>query len=184
MQITLRRANALQASIQEVLKSIELSHTVAIDEFENVTETISQANNKVYEDNLRQRDLLHALYTIRGEVGKANAISGINDKLTSISFVSKRLEQLSVFATAQARTDFNVITAKLDKIRNAKESYYEKTVSTGVLNQAEIDGFKKDIQNLKKQKVALNDEVLALNVSTEITLDDTVVKILSKENLL
>jgi uncharacterized protein YdcH (DUF465 family) len=184
MQITLRRANAVQASIQEALKSIVLVDSIAIDEFQDVVSTIDKASQQLMDSFKRQTDLLHALYSIRGGIGQANAKSGINDKLTAISFTSKRLEYLSALTSAVAKSDFKLIEAKLNKISNAKESFYDKTVSTGVLSQSEIDDFKRVIQNLKKQKVVLADEVLALNVSTVITLDDTTVTVLTKENLL
>lgn len=185
MQITLRRANAVQASIQEVLKSIELTTSVSVNEFENSLESIAQANLNLHKDYQRKSDLLHALYSIRGSVGQANSRSGIDDKLTAASFIAKRLEQMVEFIAAEARTDQKVIEAKLDKIRNAKETYYDsKTVTTGVLSASEIEDFKRIIQNLKKQKVVLSDEILALNVSTVVTLDDTTVTVLTKENLL
>lgn len=186
MQITLRRANAIQASIQEVLKSIELTTSVSVNEFENSLESIAQANLNLHKDYQRKSDLLHALYSIRGSVGQANSRSGIDDKLTAASFIAKRLEQMVEFIAAEARTDQKVIEAKLDKIRNAKETYYDSktVVTTGVLSASEIEDFKRIIQNLKKQKVVLSDEVLALNVSTVITLDDTTVTVLTKENLL
>lgn len=184
MQITLRRANAVQASIQEALKSIVLKTEIAIDEFQNVTDTIKQCSEKLYSDIGRQKDLLLVLYTIREKVGEANANSGINSHLTNVSFISKRLEQLTSFVNATAAQDWNVLDAKLDKIRNAKESFYEKTVSTGVLSQLEIDKFKVEILTLKKKKVEISDALLALNVSTSIELDETTVTVLTKENLL
>ena len=60
---------------------------------------------------------------------------------------------------------------------------YSDTVSTGVLTADQIESIKGDIRELKKQKQSINDKVLELNVRTEIELDDGVVEILTKEQL-
>jgi len=77
----------------------------------------------------------------------------------------------------------------LDKIRNDKgESrrsiYAGDTVDTGVLDAAQINQFKTDMQMLKKQKQAINDKVLELNIRTEITLSDSDVALLKQEQLI
>jgi uncharacterized protein YdcH (DUF465 family) len=83
-----------------------------------------------------------------------------------------------------------VINGKLDKIRNRKEesraSLYgrDDTVSTSVVSKAQIDQAKAEIQNLKKQKQKINDEVLELNIKTELPLSDDVVATLTAEGLI
>ena len=47
-----------------------------------------------------------------------------------------------------------------------------------------LDNIKKEIKNLKKQKQKLNDEVLELNIKTEIPLSDDTVETLNNEGLL
>jgi len=56
-------------------------------------------------------------------------------------------------------------------------------VSTSVVGKDQIDQAKAEIQNLKKQKQKLNDEVLELNIKTEIPLSDDVVATLQAEGL-
>jgi phage-related tail protein len=53
-----------------------------------------------------------------------------------------------------------------------------------VVSQEQIDQIKAEIQNLKKQKQKVNDEVLELNIRTEIPLSDDVVKTLTEEGLI
>jgi uncharacterized protein YdcH (DUF465 family) len=57
-------------------------------------------------------------------------------------------------------------------------------VSTTVVSQEQIDQVKAEIQNLKKQKQKINDEVLELNIKTEIPLSEDVVKTLQDEGLI
>jgi predicted nucleic acid-binding Zn-ribbon protein len=53
-----------------------------------------------------------------------------------------------------------------------------------VVSQEQIDQVKAEIQNLKKQKQKLNDEILELNIKTEIPLSDDVVATLTQEGLI
>ena len=77
----------------------------------------------------------------------------------------------------------------MDKIRNRKEesraSLYgrDDTVSTSVIGIEQVDQAKTEIKNLKKQKQKLNDEILELNIKTEIPLTDEVVATLQAEGL-
>jgi uncharacterized protein YdcH (DUF465 family) len=57
-------------------------------------------------------------------------------------------------------------------------------VSTSVLSKEQIAQAKAEVLNLKKQKQQLNDEVLELNIKTEIPLSDDVVASLQAEGLL
>jgi uncharacterized protein YdcH (DUF465 family) len=89
-----------------------------------------------------------------------------------------------------AITSLDVIKGKLEKIRNRKEesraSIYgrDDTVSTSVVAEEQISQVKEEIKNLKKQKQKINDEVLELNIKTEIPLSDDVVATLTTEGLL
>ena len=57
MKITLRKANALQLSINEMLKGMSFETTVSINEFQIPTTVISQTE-EVFAKNLARRDAL------------------------------------------------------------------------------------------------------------------------------
>jgi uncharacterized protein YdcH (DUF465 family) len=191
MEITLRKANAVQNSINEAIRGIKITTTVDLNEFQNVEAELKKANDLLIANDGRRQKLLLALYNIRGLVGTANAASGIDLALAKAAFIDKRIGQLQELADSQAVTDLTVITGKLDKIRNDKSENsrsriygYSDTVSTSVVGQGQIDEAKNEIKNLKKQKQKLNDEVLELNIKTNIPLSDDVVATLTAEGLL
>jgi uncharacterized protein YdcH (DUF465 family) len=101
-----------------------------------------------------------------------------------------RSVQLEEIASAKEMSDMPVILGKLMKIRERKEesrrSLYgaDDTVSTSIVSQEQINQAKAEIQNLKKQKQKLNDEILELNIKTEIPLSDEVVNTLQSEGLI
>lgn len=191
MNITLRKANAVQNGINEIIKNIEIKTTIELNEFQDPVAELKKANDTLFTNDSRRQRLLLALYNIRGLVGTANAQSGIDLKLATAAFVDKRLVQLEALAKLEAVTDLTVINGKLEKIRNDKSETarrsiygYNDTVSTTVVSAEQISQIKAEVQNLKKQKQKLNDEVLELNIKTEIPLSEDVVKALQDEGVL
>jgi hypothetical protein len=188
MNISLRKANAVQNSINEAIRGIDIRTSIDINEFQNVAEVLQTANNTLFENDTRRQKLLLALYNIRGLVGTANAQSGIDMKLATAAFVDKRVAQLEELASAKPVIDLVVITGKLDKIRNRKDdarSLYgrDEVVTTSVISEGQLNQIRDEIKNLKKQKQKLNDEVLELNIKTEIPLTEDVVNTLQAEGL-
>jgi uncharacterized protein YdcH (DUF465 family) len=191
MNITLRKANAVQNSINETVKNIKVELTIEINEFQNVEDTLSKANNELIANDGRRQNLTMALYNIRALVGTANAASGIDTALAKAAFIDKRIGQLEQLASGTEITPLEVIKGKLEKIKNDKGDSnrrsiygYSDTVSTGILSKEQIAQAKTEILNLKKQKQKLNDEILELNIKTEIPLGDDTVATLQAEGLL
>jgi hypothetical protein len=189
MNISLRKANAVQNSINEAIRGIDIRASIELNEFQNVAEVLQIANNTLFENDSRRQKLLLSLYNIRGLVGAANAQSGIDTKLATAAFVDKRVAQLEELASSKPVTDLAVINGRLDKIRNRKDdtrsSLYgrDEVVTTSVISEAQLTQIRDEIKNLKKQKQKLNDEVLELNIKTEIPLSDEVVNTLQSEGL-
>ena len=191
MNITLRKANAVQNSITETVKNIRVELAVELNEFQNVEDTISKANNELIVNDGRRQNLTMALYNIRALVGTANAASGIDTALAKAAFIDKRIGQLEQLAGGTEITSLEVIKGKLEKIKNDKGENtrrsiygYSDTVSTGVLSKEQTAQARTEILNLKKQKQKLNDEILELNIKTEIPLGDDTVATLTAEGLI
>ena len=191
MNITLRKANAVQHSITEAIKNINIDLTVEINEFQTVEDVITKANSVLVENDGRRQKLTMALYNIRALVGTANTASGIDTALAKAAFIDKRIGQLEELAKATEITALDVIKGKLDKIRNDKSEStrsriygYSDTVTTGVLGLEQIAQAKAEVLSLKKQKQKINDEVLELNIKTEIPLTEDVVAVLQAEALI
>ena len=151
---------------------------------------LEKANTALMENDARRQKLLLALYNIRGLVGAANASAGIDLSLSKAAFIDKRIGQLEELANATVITDLAVINGKLEKIRSDKSETsrsriygYTDTVSTSVLSEDQIAQAKAEINTLKRQKQKINDDVLELNIKTEIPLSADVVTTLLFEGL-
>jgi hypothetical protein len=130
MQITLRKANAIQNAIHDTIRSIDIKLNVELNEFQDAATVLADANTQLYANDARREALLLALYNIRGLVGVANSSSGIDLNLAKAAFAKDAIKQL------------------------------------------------------KKQKLALTDQVLELNIKTEIPLTEDVVNTLKSEGIL
>ena len=190
MNITLRKANAIQNSINDAIKNIKIDLSVELNEFQIIEDVIGNANSTLIVQDTRRQKLTMALYNIRALVGTANAASGIDTALAKATFIDKRIGQLEELAKSAEITSLDVIKGKIEKIKNFKDEArsriygYADTVSTGVLSKEQIIQAKTEILNLKKQKQKLNDEILELNIKTEIPLSDDTVELLQAEGLL
>lgn len=189
VKVSLRKANAIQTNINDLLKSIAVKTTVEISEFQEPTAVLQTANDALMAADVRRSDLLMALYSIRATMGIANFQCGIGNKLSHLAYIDKRLGQLDpLIQESAALKDLHVISGQLDKIRNRREEHrlygLDSGVSSGVLQPQQMESIRGIIRELKKQKQSLNDEVLHLNVTTEIELTDEVEAILKKEGIL
>ena len=187
MKITLRKANALQNAIQDHIKTIDISATLSLNEFQVPQAELSIARNTLIANDNRRASLTMALYAIRALVGKMNAVSGVSDYLARAAYIDKRIGQLKTLAESTVVEAETVLNGKLEKLRTTDSKNrmygYNDNVSTGVLKQEQIDDFKKVMSDLKKEKQSINDKVLELNIKTEIELIEEVVSILQAEQL-
>lgn len=190
MKVTLRKANALQNVINDAIKGIDLQTTVAVNEFKDAEVVIKDSRELLLLSTERKNKLLGALYSIRKDVGATNAKAGIDERLAQVALTEKRIQLYTGLAVLSVREDAEVIAGKLEKIKNrdasARSPYgYSDEVSTTVVTDADLTEFKSRVSHLKKEKQKLQDEILELNVRTELELNDIVVAdVLRAEGLL
>ena len=187
MKITLRKANALQNTIQEHIKTIEVKMTVSLNEFQDPAKELACAREGVVTNDVNRAKLTKALYRIRALVGRANVESGVSDLLAEAAYLDKRLGHLKGLTESKVVEAAIVLEGKLQKLRDTESKNrmygYNDTVDTGVLTAEQIEGYKADMRDLKKEKQSINDKVLELNVRTEIELDADTVELLKAEQL-
>jgi hypothetical protein len=188
MKLTLRKANALQNAIQDHIKTIDVTTTIALNEFQTPATELNRARVTLVSNDVKRAKLTQALYRIRAQVGGANVTSGVSDLLAEAAYVDKRIGQLKGLTDSKVSENDTVLTGKLDKLRNTEAKSrlygYGDTVDTGVLTEEQLEGFRADMRDLKKEKQRINDRVLELNVRTEIELADDVVSLLQDEQLI
>ena len=188
MKITLRKANAVQLSINEMIKGLSFDSSVQLNEFEPATAQIDAVRNTFETHRATRAKLVGALYEIRKAVARANADESINDMLAEVAMLEKEIQFNNIYATKSPRLSDAVIDGKLDKIKNTSEEsrLYGRydTIDTGIFTKEEVNDFKRTVADLKRQKQKLQDTLLELNVQTEITLDDETATFLERADIL
>jgi hypothetical protein len=187
MKLSLRKANALQNSIQEHIKTINVTTVIALNEFQDPEGELINARVTLVENDVQRDALTRVLYGIRAQVGRANVESGVSELLADAAYIDKRLGQLKGLIESKVVEAFEVIIGKLEKIRTQDKSSrmygYNDTIDSGVLSPEQIEGYKAEMRDLKKQKQTINDKILELNVRTEIELTDDTVSVLTSHGL-
>ena len=188
MNITLRKASALQNAINETLKGLEVTVTATVDEFQNADSVIAAKRDEVTETVVRKTALLDVLYAVRKGVATANATAGITELLADVAQLEKRIQLQGQLAGATVQLEPAVLDGRLARLREqsgeARLYQFTSGVETGVFTQTEVADAKAELADLKKLKQTLQDRLLEINVGTTVALSDKSVIVLQREGLL
>lgn len=189
--INLRKANAIQTEIRKAIASKNVSDTVSINEYTvSIVDTLEKAKEQYTTDVTRKVALGTALFNIRKNVSRANARVGISDMLADIELIDAKLALYTNISTKEVVKSLTEISARVEKLKTTAPSenriYGDRynTVETSVVEQGTIDSAKQNVKELKREKQALQEKLLALNVNTTITIDSEDAMILKEEGIL
>jgi len=187
MKLTLRKANAVQAAINEMIKNLDLPTQVELNEFELVEDQIDSVRDRFWIHAATRNKLVAALYEIRAKVAQANAEVGINDHLANVAYLEKQISYNNMLAGKGAQTALKVLNGRLKK-QSAESTdrrmYGFEGVTTSIFTEEEIEDFRRTAADFKREKQRVQDELLELNVQTEIDLDDETARFLEKADIL
>jgi hypothetical protein len=193
MQITLRKANAVQSEIRKAIAAKNVSDTVSITEFtKNVDGVLEKAMADFATDVTRKVALNTALFNIRKSVARVNASAGVSDILTDIELIDANMAVYSAVSTKDVAKTLSEITARIEKMKastsdtNTRAIYGDRysNVETSVVEQNSIDGSKEVVKKLKREKQALQDKLLTLNVNKTIDIDHVDEMVLKLEGII
>jgi hypothetical protein len=193
MQITLRKANAVQSEIRKAIAAKNVSDTVSITEFtKNVDGVLEKAMADFATDVTRKVALNTALFNIRKSVARVNAFAGVSDILTDIELIDANMAVYSAVSTKDVAKTLSEITARIEKMKastsdtNTRAIYGDRysNVETSVVEQNSIDGSKEVVKKLKREKQALQDKLLTLNVNKTIDIDHVDEMVLKLEGII
>jgi hypothetical protein len=187
MKLTLRKANAVQNTINEMIKSLDLPTKADLNEFEDVREQIDAVRDRFWTHNETRNQLISAVYEIRRAVAQANAESGINDMLADVAMLEKNINYNNMLVSKGSQTSLRVLNGRLKKAAeedSGRRMYSFDTVETSIFTEEEVEDFRHTAAVLKRQKQKLQDSLLELNVQTEIELDEKTAEFLTKADIL
>lgn len=187
MEINLRKAHKLQSAILDAIAKLETGGVIALNIFELNAGLIYMDVTKAYNQNLQvQYELEQVLFVIRDAVAKLNVESGISTILAKIAYQTRVIKKIEQSLVTNNSVSFDVFCEKAKRQReNTTGAYsYDDLISVTLIDTDLREVNKTHLQYLKRQKSELEDELLALNVSTKLVLSDEVVQTLKDSNLI
>ena len=189
MKISLKKAATLVSAITEQLQTIALVTDKSVGEFDEIS-VVDEAAAELADKIQKKLNLLEVQYAIRKKVAIANFGNDIDHVLNHIALLDKKLSLLTVLAKSKDRIDDEILSKMLQKLRERKsggESFYDndifKNVTTSVITKETRLEFEKLVKQLNKEKAEKKEELLKLNMVTEIQLSDFEVEILEDVGL-
>ena len=194
MQVNLRKAAALQSEISSTLREIEGSPYLVFEDRDRVAEEMEEKTQE-WKDNLLRKQTLNAvLDSIREKVGNANIASGVSKLLCEERRINADMHWIEAIldkCKGEKYYTADEIVAKLDQLEKKgedRETYFSRrnvyAASSVLITKEELAEYRKEMSGLKKQLRKINDTLLELNISTEISLSDKEVTVLETEDLL
>jgi hypothetical protein len=193
MEINLRKANAIQAEIRRAINASEAKDTLSVSEFtQNVAGEFDKAVETFRVETTRKVALTTALYNIRKSVGQANATAGINDILADVQRIEAVMQVYTAISGKQAAKSLDEINARIEKQKTApaesvRASIYGDrytNVETSVVVPEQINEAKEMVRKLKRERQALQDKLLTLNVNSLVTISGVDENVLKVEGIL
>jgi hypothetical protein len=193
MEITLRKAAALQLAIGEALKELPLDTALTVSIYDQDPEAKVSAKVSAWANAMARRaGLLDALYGVRVRMGAANQSAGVNDRLAELARLERDIQLYTQLSRNEPREASDILKARTDRLRSREPAptgrfggaELQETVQAGLFGQEEIDGFRSELRRLTRRRQNLKDELLELNAATRIGLDPAIVATLHKEELI
>jgi hypothetical protein len=183
MFISLRKAAALQKEILAAVPAANAMAKISVYAENPVEELINLELNALEAVELRAR-LMTTLHDIRSATAKINMEAGIHDLVARSAYLDKLISFLGTLATADVRPSDAVINGKVERTRTTESYGYNEEVLFPILSEESIAKIKEEISEKKKQKVAIQDQLLELNIKNSIKLSEENVAVLTAAGLL
>lgn len=193
MEITLRRAAAIQDLIRETRASISISAVATVSVFSDVGAQVMDERAEMRHRMARRDALEHALQDIRKAVGRANAEAGVSDLLAEQARIGRLIEDLTPLAeaapyegtaiaskrAARAATTDTVPASPYGRNQGAGE-----TIQVNLFCQDHIEEARVRLLDARKAKSRIKDRLAEINAMTRIELSAETEDTLTQEHLI
>lgn len=189
MNVTLRKADALQKLIQNAINSTNPVPTVVITRFNSATKSIEEARAKFQSDWNKKSELLMVLYEIRELSGNTGAAAGVSSLLAQMAQIDKTIAlYLPLASTTDFLPEIQVLRAQqIDLIEDKTVERYasrRESISVSIFDKESVAKYVAQVAALRRERLEISDRLLAINVSTEITLRTDTAGILKQHGII
>lgn len=187
MQINLRKAAVVQQIIQDEIKRLGQEDTkIRVSLFdENVQARLDEQAGKVIATAQRVGRLMEANRYFRATLARKNAEHGIADYLAEDAMLAAMEQRVTALTEVEARPDLEVLKKEIaarQAQKDEKVSIYGATreyeVSVNVLPQNLIDSAKGELENVRRRRRKIKDEMVTINVKHEFEVPEQIASVL------
>ncbi len=187
MQINLRKAAVVQQIIQDEIKRLGQEDTkIRISLFdENVQTRLDEQAGKVIATAQRVGRLMEANRYFRATLARKNAEHGIADYLAEDAMLAAMEQRVTALTEVESRPDLEVLKKEIaarQAQKDEKVSIYGATreyeVSVNVLPQNLIDSAKGELENVRRRRRKIKDEMVTINVKHEFEVPEQIASVL------
>jgi hypothetical protein len=190
MKINLRKASVVQQTILDEIKRLGTEDTtVKVSLYEQDIEArLNEQLAKVRENHAKAGRLLNANKFLRGLVARKNAEVGVTDYLAEEAMLASAEARLKAFSEANVRPNLESLKAEIEsrKASGASERasiYGREYNDVNVVPVESINEAKKELENIRKRRRKIKDEMVSINVRTEIEVPEQVALVLTELGL-
>lgn len=192
MQINLRKAAVVQQIIQDEIKRIGQEDTkIRVSLFDTNFQTrLDEQASKVIATAQRVSRLMEANRYFRAVLAKKNAEHGITEYLAEDAMLSAMEGRITALTEVEPRPSEEVLAKEMAARREQKEekvSIYgasrEYEIAVNVLPQHIIDGAKAELENVRRRRRRIKDEMVTINVKHEFEVPEQIASVLSELGL-
>jgi len=185
MNISLRKANALQLATTNYAQSIQLTHTFEITEYTTDLEKVIEKNRQEFRTNYNNKlKLTDVVNEIRTKLGFANANYGVSNILAEIASIDAKLRFSTTTRMKNLCLSIEDANKRLEKLIERSKTGYSSNILFEILDDEMSESLRKDVLSLKKKKQKLQDGLLTINITREIELSKEAVEILKEHDLI
>lgn len=190
MKINLRKASVVQQTILDEIKRTGTEKTtLSISLYaDDVATKLNEQLAKIVTANQKVGRYLEANRVIRAAVARKNAEMGITDYLAEEAFLASAEHRVKAIAELEVRPNIAELAKEIEarkELKDAERSIYGRTyeVSVNVATDALVNDAKIELARIQKRRRKIKDEMVAINVRTEIEVPEQVALVLTELGL-
>jgi len=191
MKINLRKASVIQQTILDEIKRLGTESTsLKVSLFEtDIQARLDEQLAKVRENHAHAGRLMNANKFLRAVVAKKNAEVGISDYLAEEAMLASAEARLKAFSEAEVRPNLDALKAEVESRKansgNERMSIYGRdySIDVQVVPADAIATAKKELENIRKRRRKIKDEMVSINVRTEFEVPEQVALVLAELGL-
>ena len=186
MKISLKKANLVQQKLAEATRTTpKLALHVSLYSA-SVGDDVEAAKTELNEYCIRQEKLVNALYDLRDLIQKANNVSGVSAALNKIARNQRIVDMYVQLANVTPGQPLAEVLAQIAAMNAAETKQYStnQRVVLNILNKAEVLLCDTKLKSLLLTDSQLREELLELNVTSKIELDENLVSVLKDEMIM